>query len=179
MITYGDYAVCWTCTLCCNHGNGNIEAYAFFWSSWMGGGGGGRGSVRRLRPVVDTHWVTTKIIELCIIFDKSLLFYNNKIYLFRFRSYYTLWMNLYFYISYWRYLIMISFITFARNVTSSYFIGNCAYSLCHCNVTYSKILNTRSFIFRCQKNAIKHNIFIVKIYTEHFIFPISLSEERK
>ena len=56
MITYGGYAVCWTCTLSCNHGNGNIEAYEFFWEQLNGGGGGG--GVRRLRPVVDTPLVT-------------------------------------------------------------------------------------------------------------------------
>ena len=41
--------------------------------------------------------------------------------------------------------------------------------------SYTKILNTRSSRSCCQKNAIKH-IFNAKMYTEHFIFPISLSE---
>ena len=40
MITYGGYAVCWTCTLSCNHGNDNIEAYMLFFEQLSGGGGG-------------------------------------------------------------------------------------------------------------------------------------------
>ena len=77
--------------------------------------------------------LTAKIIDL-LLFDKSLLFYNNKLYLICPRSYHTLLMT----------LIMISFITFACIVTSPHFIGK--YILISILVkheyTYVNILNT-------------------------------------
>ena len=76
MITYGGYAVCWTCILSCNHGNGNIEAYAFFWSSWTGGGAYAGYAQWWTRPIQIWMWRDVEMKNLFVYFCAPHVFLN-------------------------------------------------------------------------------------------------------